>query len=151
MRYDTLDSGQIADDGRLMDIANVTVMRDGQELAHLRPRRDFFPSTNGMNTMTIAGSYSTLENDFYVILVGWEPVEQNAATFKVYINPLINLIWWGGLILIVGTILAAWPREILPERIRQEVRGLSLAWRAQEPDVTHEPAETLGCGADSHR
>ncbi|MBI1259429.1 MAG: heme lyase CcmF/NrfE family subunit [Chloroflexi bacterium] len=119
MRYNTLNSGQVADDGRLMDIADVTVIRDGQELAHLRPRRDFFPSTNGMNTMTIAGSYSTLENDFYVILVGWESVDQNAATFKVYINPLINLIWWGGLVLIVGTILTVWPREILPERVRQ--------------------------------
>jgi cytochrome c-type biogenesis protein CcmF len=107
-----------------MDIASVTVLRDGQELAHLRPRHDFYPGTDGMNTMTIAGSYSTVENDFYVILVGWEPVEQNAATFKVYINPFINLIWWGGLILIVGTILAAWPREILPERIRQDARSI---------------------------
>jgi cytochrome c-type biogenesis protein CcmF len=122
LRYDSLNSGQIADDGRMMDIANVTVVRDGQDLAHLRPRRDFFPSSSGMNTMTIAGSYSTLENDFYVILVDWEPVEQNAATFKVYINPLINLIWWGSFVLIFGTILAVWPREILPERIRQEVR-----------------------------
>lgn len=123
LRYDGLASGQIAEDGRLMDIASVTVMRDGQELAHLRPRHDFYPSgSEGMNTMTIAGAYSTVENDFYVLLVGWEPVEQNAATFKVYINPLINLIWWGGLVLIVGTIMAAWPREILPERIRQEAR-----------------------------
>ncbi len=120
MRYDQLDTSQVADDGRLMDIAEVTVMRDGQELAHLRPRRDFFPTgSDGMNTMTIAGSYSTVENDFYVILVGWEPVDQNAATFKVYINPLINLIWGGGLILILGTIMAVWPREILPERVRQ--------------------------------
>ncbi|MEZ4670584.1 MAG: cytochrome c-type biogenesis CcmF C-terminal domain-containing protein [Anaerolineae bacterium] len=123
LRYDSLDNGQIAEDGRSMDIANLTVIRDGKELAHLRPRRDFFPQTDGMNTMTIAGSYSTVENDFYVILVDWEPVQQNAATFKVYINPLINLVWWGGLILIIGTLLAAWPREVLPARIRQEVRG----------------------------
>ncbi len=121
MRYDRLNTNQIAEDGRIMDIAEVTVIRDGQELAHLRPRRDFFPTgAEGMNTMTISGSYSTVENDFYVILVGWEPVNQNAATFKVYINPLINLIWWGGLILIIGTIMAAWPREILPERVRQQ-------------------------------
>jgi cytochrome c-type biogenesis protein CcmF len=127
LRYDALQNGQIAEDGRTMDIANVTVMRDGQELSQLRPRRDFFPQADGMNTMTIAGSYSTVENDFYVILVGWEPVEQNAATFKVYINPLINLVWWGGLILMIGTLLAAWPHEILPERIRQEVYRTPLA------------------------
>jgi cytochrome c-type biogenesis protein CcmF len=132
LRYDALESGQIADDGRTMDIADLTVLRGGQELAHLRPRRDFFPSSEGMNTMTIAGSYSTLENDFYVILVGWEPVQQNAATFKVYINPLINLIWWGGLILIIGTLIAAWPREILPERIRQEARAPSVGATVRE-------------------
>ncbi len=123
LRYDQLDSGQIADDGRMMDIAEVTVFRDGQELAHLRPRRDFFSTANGTETMTIAGSYSTLENDFYVILVGWEPINQNAATFKVYINPLINLIWWGGIILIIGTVVTVWHRDILPERIRQSARA----------------------------
>jgi cytochrome c-type biogenesis protein CcmF len=66
-----------------------------------------------------------------VLLVGWEPVGENAATFKVYINPLINLIWWGGLILIAGTIMAAWPREILPERIRQEARAGPAAARGR--------------------
>jgi cytochrome c-type biogenesis protein CcmF len=120
MRYDRLDTNLVAEDGRQMDIAEVTVMRDGQELAHLRPRHDYFPTgSEGMNQSTIAGAYSTLENDFYVILVGWEPVNANAATFKVYINPLINLVWGGGIILIIGTILAVWPREILPERVRQ--------------------------------
>ncbi|MFN8530539.1 MAG: cytochrome c-type biogenesis CcmF C-terminal domain-containing protein [Anaerolineae bacterium] len=122
MRYDRLLSNQVAEDGRVMDIAELTLLRDGQELAHLRPRRDFFPETEGMNTMTIAGAYSTLENDFYVLLVNWEPVTNNTATFKVYINPLINLVWWGGLILIVGTLLAGYPRESMPARVRQRVQ-----------------------------
>jgi cytochrome c-type biogenesis protein CcmF len=64
-----------------------------------------------MNSMTIAGAYSTLENDFYVLLVDWEEIGAHAATFKVYINPLINLVWWGGLILMIGTFITAWPRE----------------------------------------
>ncbi|MFN8375097.1 MAG: cytochrome c-type biogenesis CcmF C-terminal domain-containing protein [Anaerolineae bacterium] len=123
LRYDALNGQQIAEDGRLMDIADITVIRDGQELAHLRPRRDFFPQTDGMNSMTIAGAYSTFENDVYVLLVNWETVGANAATFKVYINPLINLIWWGSFILIAGTLAAGWPREILPARLREEVRG----------------------------
>jgi cytochrome c-type biogenesis protein CcmF len=131
MRYDALRGGQIADDGRLMDIAEVTVVRDGVEVAHLRPRRDFFPENEGSNSMTIAGAHSTLENDFYVLLVNWEPINQNAATFKVYINPLINLVWWGSLILIVGTMAAGWPREILPARLREEMRGTQPGWLAR--------------------
>lgn len=124
IRYDALHVDQIAEDGRLMDIAELTVIRDGQELAHLRPRRDFFPQTEGMNTMTIAGAYSTVESDVYALLVDWEPIDQSAATFKVYVNPLINLVWWGGLILIIGTLAAGWPRETLPARVRQELADM---------------------------
>ncbi|MCK6576578.1 MAG: cytochrome c biogenesis protein CcsA [Anaerolineae bacterium] len=123
LRFDELLAGQISDDGRLMDIALVTVLRDGVEIARLRPRRDFFPQTEGMNTMTIAGAHSTLENDFYVLLVEWEPINQNSATFKVYINPLINLVWWGSILLIFGTLAAGWKHEVLPARLRQEMRA----------------------------
>ncbi|MBK8026777.1 MAG: heme lyase CcmF/NrfE family subunit [Chloroflexi bacterium] len=123
MRFDELLDGQIAEDGRMMDIAVVTVLRDGQEIAHLRPRRDFYPQTEGMNTMTISGAHSTLENDFYVLLVNWEPINQGSATFKVYINPLINLVWWGSIMLIIGTIAAGWKHEVLPARMRQEMRA----------------------------
>jgi cytochrome c-type biogenesis protein CcmF len=122
MRYDRFDGGQISQDGRILDIANVTVLRNGREVAELRPRRDFFPGNQDMNTMTIAGSHSTLENDFYVLLVGWEQITQETATFKVYVNPLVNLVWWGSFILIVGTLFSTWPREVLPERMRQASR-----------------------------
>jgi cytochrome c-type biogenesis protein CcmF len=122
MRYDGLLANQLADDGRVMDIAELTLLRDGQEVAHLRPRQDFFPEAEGMNSMTIAGAHSTLENDFYVLLVNWETVSSSSATFKVYINPLINLIWWGSFILVFGTLLAGYPRETLPARVREKLR-----------------------------
>jgi cytochrome c-type biogenesis protein CcmF len=80
--------------------------------------------------MTIAGAYSTLENDFYVLLVDWEEVSHTSATFKVFINPLVNLVWWGGLILMLGTFIAAWPREPAPVQLRQEVRGNQRRARA---------------------
>ncbi len=108
MRYDNFTPA-IADDGRQMQIADLTISRNGQELAHIRPRHDVYPD----QPMTIAGSYSTLEADFYVLLVGWENVSEGSATFKVYINPLINLVWWGGLVLMLGTFIAAWPTEQL--------------------------------------
>jgi cytochrome c-type biogenesis protein CcmF len=74
-----------------------------------------------MNTSTIAGSYSTIENDVYVLLVDWEEVNQNHATFKVYINPLINLIWWGGIILILGTIIATLPKDVMTKQTRRRL------------------------------
>jgi cytochrome c-type biogenesis protein CcmF len=118
MTYNGIAPGQIAEDGRVMNIASVTVSRDGRDLASLRPRHDIYPSAEDQDPMTIniAGSYSTLENDFYVLLAGWQG---DSATFKVFINPLINLIWWGGLILIVGTVISVWPSETLPAHLRE--------------------------------
>ncbi len=107
MRYDTLTNA-IADDGRNMEIADATVMQNGQAVADIRPRHDTYPDGT---PMTIAGSYSTIQGDFYVLLVGWDGGGSQTATFKIYINPLINLIWWGGLVLIVGTLVSAWPVE----------------------------------------
>jgi cytochrome c-type biogenesis protein CcmF len=94
----------IADDGRDMVVADVAVYRDGQHVADIRPRKDDFQN-QGM-TMTIAGQYTTLESDFYVLLTNWEG---QRLTFHVYLNPLINLVWWGGIVLMLGTIIAAWP------------------------------------------
>jgi cytochrome c-type biogenesis protein CcmF len=117
LRYDNFTEA-VATDGRLMQIADVTVLRNGREIAEMRPRIDVYPN----QPMTIAGAHSTLENDFYVLLIGWEEVSHTTATFKVYINPLVNLVWWGGLILILGTFIAAWPMEPAPVRARQEAR-----------------------------
>lgn len=125
MRFDSLEAGLIAEDGRVLDVTNVTILRDGAELAHIRPRHDLYPMEEGMNNMHIAGAYSTLENDFYVLLVGWQPLSTDpnviTATFKVYINPLVNLVWWGGIILIIGTVISVLPNEPAPSRARSSV------------------------------
>ncbi len=118
MVYDQL-SRAVATDGRVMTVANVEVYDGSNLVANLRPRSDFFPEARGLNQMTIAGSYSTLENDFYVLLVAWEDISQSGATFKVYLNPLVNLVWWGGLILMAGTAVAAWPAPDKTRAARQ--------------------------------
>ena len=118
MRYENMTFA-VADDGRSMSIADVTVLQNGQPIANLRPRQDLYPDM----PMTIAGATSPFPgtDDFYVLLVGWND-SGSAVTFKVYYNPLINLVWWGGLVLIVGTFVAAWKTEPLPTRSRVEAR-----------------------------
>ncbi len=62
-----------------------------------------------------------------MLLVGWEPIEQGGATFKVYRNPLVNFVWFGGLIFILGTAVAAWPeRETVT--VRRRSTGKSTVW-----------------------
>jgi cytochrome c-type biogenesis protein CcmF len=128
IRYDNAQRG-LSEDGREITQATLTLFRNDQEVTTLRPRIDNFP---GM-PMTIAGAHSTLEKDFYVLLTGFDE-QTSTAVFKIYINPLVNLVWWGGLVLIAGTLIAAWPREVVPAALRHPQRGsVSLAGSAEAP------------------
>ena len=115
LRYDHFTRAQ-AIDGRMMNIAAVTVFRGGQEIAQIRPRIDDYPDM----PMTIAGAHSTLENDFYVLLIAGGP---QRATFRIYINPLVNLVWWGGIVLVLGTVIAVYPKVSPPRRKPQTARA----------------------------
>jgi cytochrome c-type biogenesis protein CcmF len=79
--------------------------------------------------MTIPGVRSSLQDDFYVLLVGWEPIAQEGATFKIYHNPAVNFVWMGGLIFIAATLLAAWPtREF--DALREAATARAVVARA---------------------
>jgi cytochrome c-type biogenesis protein CcmF len=104
--YDGLDEFA-TNDGRQVARAVVSVYRDGRFVGQLHPRRDFY--TVSQQPMTIPGVRSTVEDDVYVLLVSWEPIAADGATFKIYVNPLVNWVWAGGFIFILGTLVAAWP------------------------------------------
>jgi cytochrome c-type biogenesis protein CcmF len=96
-----------ATDNRWVTRVNAVVYQNGQEVARLSPRIDTYD--NG-ERMTIPATYITPDGgDFYALLVAWETVDLSSATIKIYYNPLINLVWSGGLIFIVGALIAAWP------------------------------------------
>jgi cytochrome c-type biogenesis protein CcmF len=97
----------VATDGRSVMRAQTIVYKNGREIAQLAPRIDNYP---GGQPMSIPGTISSpLGDDFYVLLVTWEQTTLSSATFKVYYNPLVNWIWGGGGIFIIGTLIAAWP------------------------------------------
>jgi cytochrome c-type biogenesis protein CcmF len=94
-------------DGREVLEANTSLFKEGQFVRTLRPRRDYFVVQE--QPMTIPAIHSTAAHDVYVLLIGWEDIGPGSSTFKIYINPLINWTWFGGIILILGILVAAWP------------------------------------------
>lgn len=124
MTYDALSQFD-TDDGRNVARAVVSVYRDGKYVGDLYPRKDYYYISQ--QPMTIPGVRSTLEDDFYVLLVGWEPIAVEGATFKVYHNPLVNFVWLGGLVFILGTMVAAWPEPELASVKRSTPRRVSAA------------------------
>ena len=94
--------------------AVVDVYRNGIYLGELHPRKDYY--ADAQQNMTIPGNRSTMRDDLYVLLVDWQPISSTSATFKIYVNPLVNWLWLGSLLFLVGIAIAAWPdRE--PERV----------------------------------
>lgn len=105
IQYNGLINRRGADDLAIVE-ADLTLSRDGKELRRLLPRREIYQ--NSGQTMTIPATRSTLTEDYYVILAGWDDAGR-LATFKTYLNPLINWLWFGGLVFVVGTMVAVWP------------------------------------------
>ena len=97
--------GYPGSDGREIVEAATSLSQDGQIIRELSPRRDYFVVQE--QPVSVPGVYSTPGMDFYVLLVGWD-AGGTSATFKIYLNPLINWVWVGGIVMILGTIIATW-------------------------------------------
>jgi cytochrome c-type biogenesis protein CcmF len=102
-------------------IALMSVHRDGRYLGPLTTERRFYEAPP--QPMTEVGIRSTLFEDLYVILatlddrvgIGNEPDFQR-ATFQVMVNPLVPWIWYGGLVIAIGTLIGLWPGGTVPTR-----------------------------------
>ncbi len=122
LRYDSLSQFYIPG-GQFITRAVVSVFRDGKLLGEIYPRQDYFPDSR--QSMAVPGLRSRLNADLKVLLVGWESIGLEGATFKVYHTPLMTCLWLGAAVFILGTAVAAWP-----EKVREIVRrrpGASLS------------------------
>jgi cytochrome c-type biogenesis protein CcmF len=106
LRFDDLNQ-YLGTDGRDILEASTSLFKDGQYIKQLSPRRDYFIVQR--QPVTVPAVYSTLGEDVYILLVGWEEIGLELTTFKIYINPLINWTWIGGVVLVLGVLIAAWP------------------------------------------
>ena len=121
IRYEGLKTWDTPD-GRNVARAELSVFKNGNFVGQIYPRRDYYYESQ--QPMTIPGVRSTLEDDFYVLLVDWQPISSQGATFKIFHNPLVNWVWIGGIVFFLGTLVAAWPEkdpEFEPEPARRPV------------------------------
>jgi len=85
-------------------IARLALTRNGVPLGILEPEKRFYFQQD--QPATLPAVSSTLREDFYVILTGIEP-DQSVA-LKAYVNPLVNWIWIGGVVFVIGNTLLLW-------------------------------------------
>jgi cytochrome c-type biogenesis protein CcmF len=118
LRYEGLSTA--IDPGHMVQwIATLSVERDGVLLGPLNTERRLYVVQG--QPVTEVGIRSTPFEDLYVILAtldegvgsGSDP-RFHRATFQVMVNPLVPWIWYGGLILALGTLIALWPGAAAP-------------------------------------
>jgi cytochrome c-type biogenesis protein CcmF len=104
LRYDGVQASP-GSDGREIVETTVQLFRGDQFIRTLKPRRDYFVVQQ--QTVTVPAVYSTVGEDVYVLLLGWDEQYKNIS-FKIYVNPLINWTWAGAIVMVLGTLIAAW-------------------------------------------
>jgi len=115
-RLELVPSGQA--DKRIIS-ARVDVSQGGRPLTTMRPFQEQYTNGERMTPPALLGS---MKEDLYVLLGGFES-DGSLATFKVFINPLVNWLWLGGIVFIVGTLVAAWPSATEERRALSVERG----------------------------
>jgi len=87
--------------------ANIDVVRDGKPYTVMHPAKWFFRRHEDEPTSYV-DIHKTLGEDLYIVLNGIE-AKTEMANIKVVINPLVDWIWLGFLLLIFGTVIAFLP------------------------------------------
>ena len=107
----------------------------------LYPERRVFPANQASGTMVAI--YSTLRQDLYVVYAGQSP-ETQAPVIHVYLNPLVKCIWFGGVVVVLGTLVALLPNR----RAVLVLAGVQQPTSAKSLAGTLTPAPTLREGHD---
>jgi cytochrome c-type biogenesis protein CcmF len=110
-------------------IADIAVTKDGEPIGTLDPHRHFYFSSQ--QPATIPSIHSTLSEDVYVSFGAFDS-QSGLGTFQAFINPLVIWVWIGGIVFIVGTLVAAWPdwseeRRLAEVRFRRQAAAVSSA------------------------
>jgi cytochrome c-type biogenesis protein CcmF len=86
--------------------ANLEIIKNGKSEMILYPERRFYLASQVTETMVAI--QSTPLRDLYIVYAGRSP-ETNRPVIHAYLNPLVKCIWFGGLIVVIGTLLALVP------------------------------------------
>jgi cytochrome c-type biogenesis protein CcmF len=118
--------------------ATLEVFRNGRSQMMLYPERRVYRTSQV--TQTDVAIESTPVEDLYVVYAGTSP-DTNAPVIHAYLNPLVKWIWFGGIVLVLGTVLA-----MLPDRrtalVLRAATDRSWAGETAPTPVTSGPIRT---------
>ncbi len=89
-------------------VARVAVKKDGKDLGTVLPRMNFyFSQREPIGTPEVL---TTLKEDLYLSVMSVD-ADRQVLGLRAFINPMVVWIWIGAGIMLLGSILAIWPRR----------------------------------------
>ena len=88
--------------------ATLEIFRNGRSEMMLYPERRFFLASEVTETMVAVQSKPL--HDLYIVYAGRSP-ETGKPVIHAYLNPLVKWIWFGGIVVVLGTGLALLPNR----------------------------------------
>ncbi len=107
--------------------ATLVVSRDGRDLGEIRPGKNRYPVEDQVSNEVAIRSDLLTGEDLFVIADQIDP--DGTVYFKVFVKPLVNLVWLAGLVFVIGALVAMWPdaREARRLALRYEGEGAARA------------------------
>jgi cytochrome c-type biogenesis protein CcmF len=103
INYDRLD--QKKENNNDIVYADVTVFKDGKKLGSYEPKKIFYNSTEEQPSSEVT-IISSLKEDLYIVLSTWQ--DDGKATFLVKVNPMMDWLWIGSFMIVIGALFAIW-------------------------------------------
>src|SRR5439155_25890438 len=126
LKYRTLVRRQGPNAAEYRAILDVT--KGGRSVGTLQSGKNSYRAEQQVsNEVGIRSDFLTGE-DLYVIT---DQINRNGTiVFKVLVKPLVNLIWFAGLVFLAGSLVALWPSAAEQRRLAARYRGLRAFARA---------------------
>lgn len=106
LRFEAMEERQAPD--RRIVAARFTVLNGGRPIAVMRPSSNYYPGRD--TPIATPNVRSTVFEDLYLVLI---KVDQGSATLRAMVHPLASWVWTGGGVLVLGAVIAMWPRRRL--------------------------------------
>lgn len=84
--------------------ADLTVFKNGERIGSFEPEKVFYG--NWEQPSTEPAIHDMPMEDLYIVLSAWE--QDGRATFIVKVNPMMNWMWAGSFLIVIGALFAVW-------------------------------------------
>jgi cytochrome c-type biogenesis protein CcmF len=123
LRYVSLDERQAANATELR--AQLQVQRGDRDLGRLEAGKNAYTVEEQVSNEVGIRSDRLTGEDLFVITEQIDP--DGAVYFRVFVKPLVNIIWLAGLVFLVGSVITLWPDAREQRRLVERTREIGLS------------------------